>query len=71
MPLTIVQAGRRVRLVTVEAGRGLQNRLVAMGLVPGVEIEVLRNSMHGPFIIAVKGGRIIIGRGIAQKIIVA
>ena len=71
MPLTIVQAGRRVRLVTVEAGHGLQNRLVAMGLVPGVEIEVLQNSMHGPVIIAVKGGRIIIGRGMAQKIMVA
>lgn len=70
MPLTIVQAGRRVRLVAVDAGYGLQGRLAAMGLVPGVEIEVLRNSLHGPFLIAVKGSRIMIGRGMAQKIIV-
>lgn len=71
MPLTIVQAGRHVRLVTVDAGHGLQSRLAAMGLVPGVEIEVLQNSFHGPCLIAVKGSRIMIGRGMAQKIMVA
>jgi ferrous iron transport protein A len=70
MPLSIVQAGRRVRLVAVNAGHGLLSRLTGMGLVPGVEIEVLRNSMHGPFLIAVKGGRIMLGRGMAQKIMV-
>lgn len=70
MPLTIVQVGRRVRFVAVDAGRGLQGRLAAMGLVPGVEIEVLRNSLHGPFLIAVKGSRIMLGRGMAQKIVV-
>lgn len=60
-----------MRLVTVDEGHGLQGRLASMGLVPGVEIEVLRNSLHGPFLIAVKGSRIMIGRGMAQKIIVA
>ncbi len=70
MPLTIVQAGRRVRFVSVDAGHGLQGRLAAMGLVPGVEIEVLRNSLHGPFLVAVKGSRIMLGRGMAQKIVV-
>lgn len=71
MPLTIVQVGRCVRLVAVDAGHGLQSRLAAMGLVPGVEIEVLRNSQYGPFLIAVKGSRIMLGRGMAQKIMVA
>jgi len=71
MPLTIVQPGRRVRLVAVNAGQGLHGQLAAMGLVPGVEIDVIRNSLHGPFIIAVKGTRIMLGRGMAQKIMVA
>ena len=70
MPLAIVQAGRRVRLIAVDAGHGLQSRLAALGLVPGVEIEVLRNSMHGPFLVEVRGSRIMLGRGMAQKIIV-
>ena len=60
-----------MRIITVYAGHGLRGRLAAMGLVPGVEIEVLRNSMHGPFLIAVKGSRIMLGRGMAQKIVVA
>lgn len=71
MPLAIVQAGRRVRLVAVDRGHGLQGRLAAMGLVPGVEIKVLRNSMHGPFLVEVKGSRIMLGRGMARKIMVA
>jgi Fe2+ transport system protein FeoA len=70
MPLTIVTPGRHVRLVGIDAGYGLQGRLAAMGLVPGADIEVLRNSFHGPFLIAVKGSRIMIGRGMAKKIIV-
>jgi Fe2+ transport system protein FeoA len=41
-----------------------------MGLVPGVEIEVLRNSLRGPFLIALRDSRIILGRGMAQKILV-
>lgn len=70
MPLSMVQVARRVRIIAVEAGHGLQGRLAAMGLIPGVEIEVLRNSMHGPVLIAVKGSRIMRGRGMAQKIMV-
>lgn len=68
MPLTIVQAGRRVRLVAVKAGEGLQGRLAALGLIPGAEIEVLRNSARGPFLVAVQGSRIVLGRGMAQQI---
>lgn len=71
MPLTIVQAGGRVRVLAVEAGHGLQGRLAAMGLIPGVEIEVLQNIMNGPFMISVKGSKIALGRGMAQKIMVA
>ena len=71
IPLEVVQVGRRVRLLALNAGRGLQGRLVAMGLVPGVEIKVLSNSVHGPFLIEVKGSRIMLGRGMAQKILVA
>ena len=71
MPLAAVQPGRIVRLLAVRAGRGLQARLAAMGLVPGVEIEVVRNSMHGPFIIAVRGSRMMLGRGVAQRVLVS
>ena len=70
MPLAIVQAGRRVRLAGVNAGHGLQSRLASMGLIPGVEIEVVRNTPNGPFLIDVMGSRIMLGRGMTLKIIV-
>ena len=70
MPLAMVKAGQRVHLVAVDAGCGLQARLADMGLVPGVEIEVVRNSLRGPFIVAVKGSRVVLGHGITQKIMV-
>jgi ferrous iron transport protein A len=71
MPLTSIQAGRWVRFLAVDAGHELEGRLAAMGLVPGTEIEVIWNSRQGPFLIAVKGSRIVLGRGMAQKIRVA
>ena len=68
MPLGIVQAGRVVRLAAISAGQGLQARLEAMGLVPGVEIEVLCNHPRGPFLVSVKGSRVMLGREMANKI---
>jgi ferrous iron transport protein A len=63
MPLAFVQTGRQVRIVVIVAGHGLQGRLANMGLVPGTEIRVLSNPMQGPFLIEIKGSRIMLGRG--------
>ncbi len=70
MSLANVKAGRKVRFVNVRAGQALKARLAALGLVPGSELEVVSNSFHGPFIVAVKGSRLVLGRGMAQKIVV-
>jgi ferrous iron transport protein A len=68
--LSEIRSGRKVKLVSVEAGRGLINRLVSMGLLPNVEITVINNSHPGPFVINVKGSKIMLGRGMAHKIMV-
>jgi ferrous iron transport protein A len=68
--LSEIRSGRKVKLVSVEAGRGLINRLVSMGLLPNVEITVINNSHPGPFVINVKGSKIMLGRGMANKIMV-
>ncbi|MBW2100169.1 MAG: ferrous iron transport protein A [Deltaproteobacteria bacterium] len=70
MLLTMVGIGERVRFRAVNAGRGLQSRLASMGLMPGVELEVVSNNSCGPFIIDVHGSRLMLGRGMAEKIIV-
>ena len=68
MPLALVPEGAKAVLSRIQGGQGLRGRLSAMGLIPGTEITVLRNGGHGPFVVAVNGTRICIGRGIAMKI---
>lgn len=70
IPLAFVQAGKRVKIQSISTGREFQGRLAAMGLVPGEEITVLRNCGHGPFLLALKGSRIMLGLGMALKIFV-
>ena len=68
--LSKVQAGEMVQLVGIEAGRGLNSRLASMGLVPNVKITVVNNSRPGPFVISVKDSKMMLGRGMAHKIMV-
>ena len=69
-PLSMVGAGETVKIARIEAGRGLNSRLASMGLVPNVEITVVRNSHPGPFVISVKDSKMMLGRGMAHKIMV-
>ena len=66
--LTTVMAGEKVKLVRVNAGQGLNLRLASMGLHPKVEMTVVKNSHPGPFVISVKNSKMMLGRGIAEKI---
>ena len=70
MPLTQVTEGKRAILRSIEGGRQLRGRLAALGLLPGSELEVIQNSGHGPFVVSVKGSRVVIGRGMAARIAV-
>jgi ferrous iron transport protein A len=66
----MIERGRRVRILAVEAGHGLVARLSAMGLIRGTEVEVIRNDPHGPVVVSINGSRVMLGRGMAQKIAV-
>jgi Fe2+ transport system protein FeoA len=41
-----------------------------MGLVPGVEMEVVSSRVQGAFIVEAKGSRLMLGRGMVRKILV-
>ncbi len=70
MPLSMVPAGRTVRLAGIDADDGLKSRLAAMGMVGNAEIIVVSNNSPGPFVVNVKGTRIAIGRDMAHKVTV-
>ncbi|MEM0079748.1 MAG: ferrous iron transport protein A [Nitrososphaerota archaeon] len=70
-PLSNVKEGSRVRVVEITGGRGLTRRLMEIGILPGTEIEVVKNNFPGPVIIKNETiGSICIGYGMASKIIV-
>lgn len=71
IPLAMASSGRKVRLVSVNGGRSMCSHLAALGLIPGVEVEIKRKSPGGPFVLGIKGGQLVIGRGMAQKILVS
>jgi len=68
--LSGVAEGQCVRLARLDAGGGMAARLTAMGLVPGVELRMLRNKGRGPALVEVKHTRLALGRGMAARILV-
>lgn len=70
MPLAMASTGEKVRIVMLAGGRGMQQRLISMGLDVGSEIKVIKKGAPGPFLIATGDTRLAIGAEMAQKIMV-
>ena len=70
MVLSRIDPEIEVTLVDITGGRGIKSKLYGMGLVPGVSLKVLNRNGHGPLIVGVKGSRLVIGQGMASKIVV-
>ncbi|MFH0911451.1 MAG: FeoA family protein [Planctomycetota bacterium] len=68
MSLSMAKPGQVVRLRAILAGHCLQGRLAALGLIPGVELKIIRTGSHGPLVVEVKGSRLMLGRGMARQI---
>ena len=66
--LASVKPGQTVRLVRIDAGARLKARLAAMGMLPNVEITVVRNGHPGPCVVSVRDSKVVLGRGMADKI---
>jgi Fe2+ transport system protein FeoA len=64
--------GRRGRAgPSTDSGRPrLEHRLNCLGLLPGERLTVVQNSFSGPLIIAVKGSRLGLVRGVAMHLMV-
>ena len=55
---------------SVEGGCGVKQRLTDMGLIPGERFKLLQNTGYGPVSIILKGVRVALGHGVAEKILV-
>ncbi len=61
-------AGSRVRIESLCDCPKARCRLCAMGLTPGIEVEVL-SSGSGPCDLRVRGSRIVLGHGLASRVV--
>ena len=66
--LSQLTPGELGRIITINGGRGIRQRLFLRGLLEGSTVRVI--SCRGPIIVEVDRNIISIGRGMAQKIMV-
>lgn len=69
--LTELDEGEKGVVVKAVGGFGLVRRLAEMGLTPGVEVKLLKKgSFGGPVEVEVRGVALVLGRGVASKVLV-
>ena len=73
MRLTLdkVSPGRRVKVLAIEGGRGCRQQLFGLGVYPGEVLKVIRSApFAGPIVVEANGTTFMIGRGMAQRVVV-
>ncbi len=65
VPLCSAKAGKRVRVACVHGERGLCARMAALGIYPGVEMQLLCSGC-----VRVNGGILSLGKEVCDKILV-
>jgi len=71
IPLAMLGRGQSAVVLGVQGGRGIVRRLTDMGLTPGAQVTVISHAgSAGPVIVAVLGTKLMLGRGIAHKVMV-
>jgi len=80
LPLTALREGESGIITSIKVSRGrgrggrgwgFEKRLMDMGLTPGTRVTVLKSApFHGPLEVSVRGSRLALGRGMAERIFV-
>jgi len=82
LPLTALRDGESGIVTSVGEGRGrgygkgrggwgFRKRLMDMGLTPGTRVTVVKSApFHGPLEVSVRGSRLALGRGMAERVFV-
>lgn len=79
LPLTALRDGESGIITSIKIGQGrglgrgggFKRRLMDMGLTPGTRVRVIKSApFHGPLEVSVRGYRLALGRGMAERIFV-
>ncbi len=70
IPLSEIRKGEKGTLELMQTHMGLSNRLFALGLTPGVTVEMIQNYGRGPLIVNVRGTHVALSRGMARHLFI-
>jgi ferrous iron transport protein A len=71
VPLSRLAAGQSGKIVQIQGGPGMINRLSALGIRPGKRVTKISSMfMRGPVTIQVGNAQVAIGFGMARRILV-
>lgn len=70
LPLALAAPGEKVRVERLTGGECLVNQLRDLGIGVGSEVEVI-SANGGPMVLAIRGSRVALGRGAAQRVLVS
>jgi Fur family ferric uptake transcriptional regulator len=70
MPLIHAKQGEQLEIKEFTGGASARMRLLSMGLRVGDKIDIITNLNKGQMVVAVDYNRYVLGRGLAQKILV-
>ena len=69
-PLGFLSIGRSGVVRDIAGGKSVRSRLTGMGFIEGTSIHMIKNDSSGPLIVAVGEGRLVLGQGVAHKVLV-
>lgn len=69
-PLSMAHEGEWVKVINARGGQSMLRRLFAMGIVDGVELEILQRRGHEGIVVRCGETRWALGAGMAHKVLV-
>ncbi|MCG8514404.1 MAG: ferrous iron transport protein A [Halanaerobiales bacterium] len=68
--LSNLHTGEKGIVTSLKGGKDFRNKMLALGLVPGKEFEILKGNKNGPFVLKIDETRLMLGCGMAEKIMI-
>lgn len=68
MYLSEVASGLVVTVKRIDSGCDMYRRILELGIFPGTKLKILQNVPKGPVIFEKNDSKMMLGRGMAQKI---
>lgn len=66
-----IDPGCYAEISGINGGEGIRDKILSMGLLPGETLQVISKQKRGPVIIKINGTRLVLGKGMSQKIYVS